>query len=113
MTPQLADYRHVIASTDIVDRLVEGDLPLEWVSAQLVSDAPAKTLGSASDDQLLIGRLSGLLNQVGSRLDVISPYFVPGRRGVDEFLALERRGVEVRVLTNSLDATDVLPVYAG
>jgi putative cardiolipin synthase len=35
-----------------------------------------------------------------------SPYFVPGRAGLALLKALEDRGVEVRVLTNSLASTD-------
>src|SRR5690606_40679097 len=33
--------------------------------------------------------------------------------GVESFTALARRGVAVRILTNSLDATDVSAVHAG
>jgi cardiolipin synthase C len=46
-------------------------------------------------------------------LDLVSPYFVPGQRGTDELLKLVHSGVKVRVLTNSLAATDVAPVHAG
>jgi putative cardiolipin synthase len=44
---------------------------------------------------------------------LISPYFVPGRRGARFLTALLRREVEVSVLTNSLAATDVLAVHGG
>lgn len=44
---------------------------------------------------------------------LISPYFVPGRRGTRLLISLVRRGVRVAVLTNSLDATDVLAVHGG
>ena len=41
------------------------------------------------------------------------PYFVPGKEGTAGLTALAKRGVKVRVLTNSLSATDVAPVHAG
>jgi len=46
-------------------------------------------------------------------LDLVSPYFVPTEAGTQALRALADRGVQVRVLTNSLAATDVSPVYAG
>jgi putative cardiolipin synthase len=45
--------------------------------------------------------------------DLISPYFVPGKEGTETLAALAQRGVAVRVLTNSLAATDVSAVHAG
>lgn len=112
-TPQFGTYARALAATDIVKKLVDGDLPLEWTQVALISDDPVKTLGNARRDQLLVGRLADLLGDVGERLDVISPYFVPGARGVEEFLKLRRRGVRVRILTNSMEANDVLLVQSG
>ncbi len=43
----------------------------------------------------------------------MSPYFVPTSAGVDSFVALTRQDVKIRVLTNSLEATDVATVHAG
>jgi putative cardiolipin synthase len=47
------------------------------------------------------------------RFEVISPYFVPGERGLQALRGLRARGVDVEVLTNSLAATDVLAVHSG
>ncbi|WP_206664644.1 phospholipase D family protein [Dankookia rubra] len=44
---------------------------------------------------------------------LISPYFVPGKAGLDLLLSLVRRGVRVSVVTNSLAATDVVAVHGG
>jgi putative cardiolipin synthase len=46
-------------------------------------------------------------------VELISPYFVPTQSGVEAFAWLVRQGVEVKVLTNSLAATDVAAVHAG
>jgi len=43
----------------------------------------------------------------------ISPYFVPGDGGMETITMLGKRGVRMRVLTNSLAATDEPVVYAG
>ncbi|MDO9713939.1 phospholipase D family protein [Paracraurococcus lichenis] len=44
---------------------------------------------------------------------LISPYFVPGKAGLDLLLSLVHRGVRVSVVTNSLAATDVVAVHGG
>ena len=44
---------------------------------------------------------------------LISPYFVPGVRGMAVTKGLQERGVHLRVLTNSLAATDAPIVHVG
>lgn len=46
-------------------------------------------------------------------LELVSPYFVPMQEGFDYLQSLARQGVEIRILTNSLAATDVVAVHAG
>jgi putative cardiolipin synthase len=53
------------------------------------------------------------LGKPSTALDLVSPYFVPGEAFVQALQTLSRRGVRVRILTNSLAATDVAAVHAG
>ena len=46
-------------------------------------------------------------------LDLVSPYFVPGTEGAAALAKVARSGVKVRLLTNSLAATDESAVHAG
>lgn len=95
-------------------RMVRGDrLPLEWTDVQVVADDPAKGMGTHSRDQLMISRLGSILGDVQQRLDLISAYFVPGKPGNAFFSELAERGVDVRIMTNSWEATDVPMVHAG
>ena len=48
-----------------------------------------------------------------SDLVVVSPYLIPGPRGVEALTAFVKRGVRVRLLTNSLAATDERLVHVG
>jgi putative cardiolipin synthase len=79
-----------------------------------VRDDPAKTLDKKGDVGVLL--LSDLLPAVGAprtSFDLVSPYFVPADAGTAALVRAAQRGVNVRVLTNSLAATDVPPVHAG
>lgn len=111
--PQMAEYRRVLERSDIVASLARGDVDLEWTRAVLISDDPAKGSGAVPRGDLLAARLTRAVGDVTQRFDGVSAYFVPGKAGVDTFAGLQRAGVEVRLLTNSLEATDVLPVHAG
>lgn len=82
-------------------------------AARVVTDPPDKwrqrskqMLGVALD-------IAHLIAGAEHEVILISPYFVPGARGVRWLESLQARGVQVRVLTNSLDATDVPVVHAG
>ena len=111
--PQLAEYHDLLKASDIVNALAKGELGLEWTSVVLVSDDPIKGQGAVPREDLLAVRLMKAVGRIESRFDGISPYLVPGAAGVRAFATLTSQGVSVRMLTNSMKATDVLPVHAG
>ena len=111
--PQLAEYRKILQNSNIVPALAQGNLGLEWTKAVLVSDDPVKGQGAVPREDLLASRLMVAVGRIETRFDGVTAYFVPGVAGVKAFAELEARGVQVRMLTNSLEATDVLPVHAG
>ena len=110
---QARDYREAIAQTPFIQRLLQAQLPLEWVTARLVSDDPAKALGKVRGRALIGAQIAHALGNPEHALDVVSPYFIPTDEGVAAFAALRNQGVRVRVLTNSVQATDVVVVHAG
>jgi putative cardiolipin synthase len=112
--PESAAYVDVVQRTRLVQELVAGKLPLEWASARLVRDDPAKTLDTtARTDILLLSDLVPAIGKPTTSFDLVSPYFVPGDSGTAWLVQAAQQGVRVRVLTNSLIATDVGPVHAG
>jgi cardiolipin synthase C len=113
-SPQAARYLEAVRNQPFVAQILSGDVPWEWVPARVVSDDPAKVLEPPEDTEHdLLPRLSQALGEPERELLLVSPYFVPGPDGTAALVALAKRGVKVSVLTNSLAATDVGPVYAG
>jgi putative cardiolipin synthase len=106
-------YLEAVAQQPFVKDMLARRLVFEWANVQLVSDDPSKGLGHAPADGLLWTRLLKIVPPAKSRLDVVSPYFVPGDDGVELFVGIARRGVQVTILTNSLAATDVVAVHTG
>ncbi|CTQ32276.1 phospholipase D family protein [Jannaschia rubra] len=110
---QLTEYRDILRRSDIVQSIANGDLPLEWTRAILFSDDPKKGQGAVPREDLLASRLTKAVGTIEQGFDGVSPYFVPTKSGVRAFGTLQTAGIPVRMLTNSLEATDVLPVHAG
>jgi len=112
--PDSKAYLDSLRETTLVRALLDGELPFEWTTAQLLCDDPAKTLDTTGRTDTLL--LSALLRAIGPSehsFDLVSPYLVPGEEGTAALAALAGRGVKVRILTNSLAATDVAAVHAG
>jgi putative cardiolipin synthase len=112
-SPEAAAFVQAVEKRTFVRDLVEQRLPIDWAPTLMLSDDPAKGLGRASEDSLLWSRLKALMGAPANELHLVSPYLVPGTVGSGHFAVLARRGVKVTVLTNSLEATDVVAVHAG
>jgi putative cardiolipin synthase len=106
-------YMNALRQSPFVREVMAGTLPFEWAKTRMISDPPSKILDRADGDELLFRQFAEIFGSPQKSFDLVSPYFVPGQRGVDLFEGWTKRGVKVRVLTNSLDATDVAVVHAG
>ncbi len=96
---------------DVREKIARSRLELDWVPATLIADPPEKAAGEPDAESLVAGQMLPYLNQASSSLYVSSAYFVPEDQGVEYLSAMSARGVSVNILTNSMDSTDVLPVY--
>ncbi len=79
----------------------------------VVYDHPDKLESYSKDSDLMIKDLLPYLNNTEKELLILSPYFIPGKKGVAFFKKLRDRGVRVVILTNALSSTDVSVVHAG
>lgn len=111
--PEAQRYLDAMRRTDFVEQLPPRRLPLEWSTVSLVSDPPDKVLGQAAPGERMVAGLRQLLGEPRQQLDLVTPYFVPTKRAAQDIQDIARGGAKVRVLTNSLEATDVAAVHAG
>jgi putative cardiolipin synthase len=101
-------------NSQLARQLQAREIPYFWGRAGLGYDDPSKVSTSPSDTSTHLGpQLRKVIDLTRRELLIISPYFVPGKEGVEFFRSLRARGVTVRVLTNSLASTDVSAVHAG
>ena len=100
-----------------VQRLIAGGAAAahwsrEWT---FVSDDPHKVAAtrSASSSRRCWRRWRRRCARPAASCTLISPYFVPGPSGTQGLLEVAATGGDVRILTNSLAATDVAAVHSG
>ena len=87
--------------------------PLRWIEdVALLADPPTKALGRRGAPWLS-DHIADLLRGAQAEVRLTTPYFVPGAAGLALITGLARRGVAVKVLTNSLSTTDVAGVHAA
>ena len=111
--PEAARFMQAVDDNAFIAALEKGELAFDWVPVQLAYDPPSKASGEAGAAQLLVTQLTATLGKPRTQLDVISPYFVPGKSGLRTFCAIAHGGVPLRIVTNSLAANDVVAVHSG
>ncbi|WP_444813091.1 phospholipase D family protein [Variovorax saccharolyticus] len=112
--PEAQRYIEAVRRTPLVREIDEGRVTLDWTTAHVIHDSPAKVLEPTDRSDLqMMPLLVAAFGQPKRELDLVSPYFVPGQDGTKSLVTLAGSGIKVRVLTNSLAATDVSAVHAG
>ena len=108
-------YARRAHTSDLVQDFVGGTLDFQWGHALVYYDLPEKLVTDPEDRSTHMAPqlLSSTLGALKRDMLMFSPYFVPGEHGVMMLTDLEERGVQVRVLTNSLASTDVGAVHAS
>ncbi|MBD8552977.1 phospholipase D family protein [Rhizobium sp. CFBP 8762] len=110
--PAARPYLDFLRAEHVDQKLMSGD-GLHWTDkARIVFDPPEKAHVEQPENWILQDLLP-VLKAATSELQIISPYFIPGPIGTEEFAELVANGVDVSVLTNSLAATDVAAVHGA
>ena len=88
-----------------------------WAPSAMLVDKPSKIAADADDvsesQDTAVDGLLQVMSQAQTELLVVSPYFVPGEQMMQQFADIRKRGVRVRVLTNSLASNDAPAAHAG
>jgi putative cardiolipin synthase len=106
-------YLQHLAKLDSCDGLLRAAGQLSWTTEVEVVSDPAEKAWAVGQKSWLADRIYKTIETARDELRIVSPYFIPGDRGVDALRRLSKGGVAVSVLTNSLAATDVVAVHGA
>ncbi|MCG8688268.1 MAG: phospholipase D family protein, partial [Desulfobacterales bacterium] len=107
-------YMKSLTQSNLAEKLRNNKVDYAWGDAQIVYDLPEKiTAPTDHTEYHLVPQLTPYLEGVEKELIILSPYFVPGKAGSAFLIDLVKKGIKVKILTNSLASTDVSIVHAG
>ena len=110
-TPELIQ---ILSSREVTTEINRSENRFVGSAARVVSDPPDKWQRVHADGLLGVAvDLSQAIDNARHEVILVSPYFIPGAKGLRWLKQLKARGVRVRILTNSLNATDVAAVHGG
>ena len=112
---KITTYGISLNKSDPIGDLLAGRRAIVWATAHAVVDPVSKFDADKTPEveSYVMTEVAEQLRATQQSLLMVSPYFVPGQSGTELLKSLVDRGVKVRVLTNSLSATDVPLVHAG
>jgi putative cardiolipin synthase len=111
---QDSEYLQRLVDSELSNQLRDRSVTFIWGEGSVYADPPEKLREDTGDkDYQMWAEVRPYMAGAQQEVVILSPYFVPGRSGVEFVQQLTDRGVRVRILTNSLASTDVSIVHAG
>ena len=109
-----SEYLQALRNSDLAHKFRNDQVDFYWGDWEVVYDEPEKLQRGFSQTRYhLEPMLRPYLVGIQKELIIFSPYFVPGKEGTAYLTWLTKRGVRVRILTNSLASNDVGIVHSG
>ena len=112
-TAERSAYAGTVRDSEFARHLRSRNVSYFWGRAAIVNDHPDKVATSAAKIEThLAPQLRDVVGKTKRELFLVSPYFVPGKQGVDLLAGVRQRGARVVVITNSLASTDGVLVHS-
>lgn len=106
-------YAKALPALELVQAIEKRQLQVFRGTGAVISDPPEKVTQPVDESAHAILKLTEIMEQAKQEIFLISPYFVPGGKGTQWLVDQAKRGIKVRILTNSFLATDVGAVHSG
>lgn len=107
-------YLQALRDAELSKEINQGTVRYLWGEAEIFYDLPDKLKHDFDKKQLhLFPKIQVLVDSTSKELIIFTPYFVPRRAGVEYLKQLRKRGVQVKILTNSLASTNHAFVHSG
>lgn len=108
------EYFESLRNADFTQKIINKQIDFIWAEASLFYDRPEKISNNSIGKTSHIGpQVIPYFERANREILMATPYFVPGNKGTRWLKNKKGQGVDIKVLTNSLAATDVIAVHAG
>lgn len=107
-------YMKALREADLSKELREKKVRYNWGKAEVIYDHPDKLEHDFDKRELHIApKVGAYMDAAQEEIIIFTPYFVPTGSGVKYLKELRKKGVRLRILTNSLASTNHSYVHAG
>jgi len=98
----------------LMQQFVDGDLGPYLADAHLIVDSPQKLLEKISQEHKIVATEIGkALLAAEKEIIIFTPYFIPGKGGMEVIREITGKGVRVVLVTNSLATNNHTPVHSA
>ena len=113
----LEDSRNIhrdAVDSDLMRSFENDETPLYSAGGVVLTDDPDKLVSEISQENMvLVQAMADIVEEATSEVVVLSPYFVPGDKGVEFWRSIVAKGVRVVIITNSLASNNHTSVHSG
>lgn len=107
-------YFRSLQQSGLTQKIIHRKIPFIWAQAKFFYDSPEKLDLTGQEKITHFGpQIMPYFEHAKKELLIATPYFVPGKQGSQWLEDKHKQGVRIKILTNSLAATDVIAVHAG
>jgi putative cardiolipin synthase len=108
------EYFQTLKHANFTQKIINRQINFIWAEANFFYDRPEKISNDTTHKTTHIGpQVIPYFERANKEILIATPYFVPGNNGIHWLKNKQNQGIDVKVLTNSLAATDVIAVHAG
>ena len=101
-------------NTELMRDFYNGSLEPYFADAKVIIDDPQKLLEKISQDQKIVATaIAEALSKAKKEIIIITPYFIPGKNGVEFIKAITAKGVRIVLVTNSLATNNHTSVHSA
>ncbi len=100
--------------TELMEDIFGGKIAPYLADARAIIDDPQKLLEKVSDDQKVVAtEIANALGKAQKEIIIFTPYFIPGKRGIEMIQAIRAKGVRIVLITNSLATNNHTSVHSA
>lgn len=101
-------------NTQLMRKLFAGSLDPYAAEARVIIDDPQKLLEEVADEHKIVAtEIVAAFNNAQKEILIFTPYFIPGKRGVDILKNIAEKGVRIVLVTNSLATNNHTAVHSA
>jgi putative cardiolipin synthase len=100
--------------TQVIKQLEAHEVDPYIAEARLTTDDPDKLLNQIADDHKIVANdIRQVLSEAESEIIIFTPYFIPGKAGIELIRKLRDKGIRITILTNSLATNNHTSVHSA